>query len=157
AAPPSVAKNFRRSMWLAILAAPGGVTSTHPTFISAGLLADPLIQIPVFRPINRFPRRDRRCPLALRIPGAAHLVIAGMVPAIARTIHASLSGFCAMSASWRQIAVAGPHFRGGVTLRAKKEAWADRINGRPDPRSGSGLCRCRHPPVARHGHPGQAH
>jgi hypothetical protein len=53
AAPPSVAKNFRRSMWLAILAAPGGVTSTHPTFISAGLLADPLIQIPVFRPNDK--------------------------------------------------------------------------------------------------------
>jgi hypothetical protein len=36
-----------------------------------------------------------------------------MVTAIARTIpkiNASLSGFCAMSASWRQIDVAGPGF-----------------------------------------------
>ena len=47
------------------------VVSVRPTRRSfqRGLLADPLIQIPVFRPINRFPRRNRRCRLAVRVRG----------------------------------------------------------------------------------------
>jgi hypothetical protein len=40
------------------------LSSTHPTFIPRGLLADPLVQIPVLRPVNR---RDRRSRIALRI------------------------------------------------------------------------------------------
>ena len=35
-----------------------GLSSTHPTFIPRGLLADPLVQIPVLRPVNRRPGTD---------------------------------------------------------------------------------------------------
>ena len=41
------------------------VGSAHPTLPGA-LLADPLVQIPAFGPVNRLPRRNRRSRIALR-------------------------------------------------------------------------------------------
>ena len=46
--------------------APGGLSSTHPDLHSAGLLADPLVQIQMLRPVNRVRRRNRRSPIAAR-------------------------------------------------------------------------------------------
>src|SRR5262249_47358561 len=60
----------------------------------------PSVHIRVIRPVNRLPRRDRRSRIALGIRGAAHVVIAWMVIAIATAIpkiNASLSGYGAMS------------------------------------------------------------